>query len=280
VLDLKLADYQANAEKLTNGFIQAGKFIEELRVFHERDLPYATQLIPMSALFAVLGHKAEDGTVRAKLTQWFWCGVFGELYGAANETRYVNDVTGFIKWLENGDFPDTVGRANFYPTRLLTLQTRNSAAYKGVMALVLKSKALDFISGKEMDFTVFSDENIDIHHIFPKSYCESKGYPWQKWNSVVNKTPLSYRSNRIIQGDAPSMYLSRIVKQNNVSEDELNKALESHLVDVADIRADDFQAYFIKRAKALLGLIGTAMGKTIQNLNSDDVIKEFGDSLE
>jgi uncharacterized protein with ParB-like and HNH nuclease domain len=95
-----------------------------------------------------------------------------------------------------------------------------------------------------------------------------------------NKTQLSYRSNRIIQGDAPSMYLTRIVKQNNVSEDELNKALVSHLVNVSDIRGDDFQAYFIKRAKALLSLIGTAMGKPIQNLNSDEVIKDFGGSLE
>jgi len=42
--------------------------------------------------------------------------------------------------------------------RLLSLQTRNSAAYKGLMALVLKAKALDFIGGKEMDFTAFSDE--------------------------------------------------------------------------------------------------------------------------
>ncbi|MDR1639087.1 MAG: hypothetical protein LBT59_05260 [Clostridiales bacterium] len=279
VLELELEDYKANAKKLGNSFIQAGKFLEELRVFRERDLPYATQLIPMSVLFAILGHKAEDGAVRAKLTQWYWCGVFGELYGAANETRYANDTTGFMKWLESGELPDTVSRANFYPTRLLTLQTRNSAAYKGVMALVLKSKALDFISNKEMDFTVFSDENIEIHHIFPKSYCE-KRYPGQKWNSVVNKTPLSYRSNRIIQGDAPSMYLSRIVKQGNVTENELDKALESHHIDVADIRADDFNSYFIKRAKSLLSMIGSAMGKPIQNLNSDDVIKEFGGSLD
>lgn len=41
------------------------------------------------------------------------------------------------------------------------------------MALILKAKAIDFISGKEMDFTVFSDENIDIHHIFPRAHCEA-----------------------------------------------------------------------------------------------------------
>jgi hypothetical protein len=184
-----------------------------------------------------------------------------------------------MKWIETGDFPDTVSRANFYPTRLLSLQTRNSAAYKGVMALILKSKALDFISGKEMDFTVFSDENIDIHHIFPKAYCESKNLPWKKWNSVVNKTPLSYRSNRIIQGDAPSMYLGRIVKQGNVTEQNLDDALLSHSIDVADIRSDNFDVYFIKRAKSLLSLISSAMGKPITGLAADDVIGEFGGSL-
>jgi hypothetical protein len=268
VLDLNLNDYEANAEKLTNGFIQAGKFLMELRVFSERDLPYATQLIPMSVLFAALGQKAEDGTVRSKLTQWYWCGVFGELYGSANETRYANDITGFMRWLESGDLPDTVSRANFYPTRLFSLLTRNSAAYKGVMALLLKSKALDFISGKEMDFTVFSEENIDIHHIFPKSYCEKNGYSKDRWNSVVNKTPLSSRSNHIIQGDAPSMYLQRIVKKGIVTESELDKALESHHVDIADIRTDNFEAYCIKRAKALAGLIENAMDKKIQDLDN------------
>jgi hypothetical protein len=280
VLNLSLQDYESNSKPLTQAFIQAGKFLEEQRIFRERDLPYATQLIPMSVIFAVLNNRADDGTVRSKIAQWYWCGVFGEMYGSANETRFANDVTGVLKWLNGDVLPATVLRANFHPTRLLSLQTRNSAAYKGVMALVLKAKALDFISGKEMDFTVFSDENIDIHHVFPKSYCEGKKYPWQKWNSVVNKTPLSYRSNRIIQGDAPSIYLGRIVKQGNVAESDLNKALSSHLIDIDTIRADDFGVYFIKRAKSLLELIGDAMGKPVTGLGSEDVVKDFGGSLE
>ncbi len=148
------------------------------------------------------------------------------------------------------------------------------------MALILKAKALDFISGKEMDFTVFSDENIDIHHIFPKAYCEGQHYPWQKWNSVVNKTPLSYRTNRVIGGHAPSKYLVQIVKSGNVTESDLDMALESHLIAVQDIHADDFNSYFANRAKSLLKLIGAAMGKTIQNLSGDDVVRDFGSSLE
>jgi hypothetical protein len=199
------------------------------------------------------------------------------MYGAANETRFANDVIGVMGWLDNKSEPDTVARAYFQPTRLLSLQSRNSAAYKGVMAVILKSKVLDFISGKEMDFTAFSDENIDIHHIFPKSYCEGK-FNKDKWNSVVNKTPLSSRTNRIIGGNAPGVYLKKI--ENHVKEKDLDNSVATHHIDVADLRADRFDDYFLKRAKALLKLIGEAMGKPLMNLGGNDTVKAFGGSLD
>ena len=132
------------------------------------------------------------------------------MYGGANETRYATDVTGMMDWINGGEEPDTIQRAYFQPTRLLTLQTRLSAAYKGIMALILKTGCLDFISGSAMDFTVFLDESTDIHHIFPRAYCESVGLPRSRWNSIVNKTPLFARTNRIIGGSAPSEYLKKL----------------------------------------------------------------------
>jgi hypothetical protein len=279
VLNLNLDDYKKNADALTDGFIRAASFLSEQRIFTERDLPYTTQFIPFSALFSILGNQAEDGTVRSKLAQWYWSGVFGEMYGAANETRYVNDVVGVLEWIDGKNEPDTVARAYFQPMRLLSLQTRNSAAYKGVMALILKAKALDFISGKEMDFTVFSDENIDIHHVFPRAYCESKGFDKARWNSIANKTPLSYRTNRIIGGNAPSAYLKRIEKDGHVTASDLDSFAATHLIDVDNLRNDHFDEYFIKRAKALLALIGNAMGKPVMGLG-EDVIAAFGGSPE
>lgn len=148
-------------------------------------------------------------SVKDKIKKWYWCGVFGEMYGGANETRYVNDVVGVMDWIaDNNKIPKTVQEAYFIPSRLLSLQSRQSAAYKGIMALVLKNHCKDFISGREMDFTVYNAESIDIHHIFPKDYCEKNNYPKSKWNSVVNKTPISYSTNREIGGVAPSKYLA------------------------------------------------------------------------
>jgi hypothetical protein len=62
-----------------------------------------------------------------KLSRWYWCGVFGEMYGGANETRYAMDVVDLIAWiLDDGPEPRTIRDADFAPLRLLTLQTRQS----------------------------------------------------------------------------------------------------------------------------------------------------------
>ena len=279
VLKITLEEYKKYADTLTDGFIKCSRFLKEQRIFTARDLPYSTQLIPMSVIFAILNNKSQDSIVKDKISKWYWCGVLGEMYGGANETRYANDVSGVLDWINNGNEPGTVQRAYFNPTRLLTLQTRLSAAYKGIMALILKKGCLDFISGSPMDFTVFIDENTDIHHIFPKVYCVDRKIDKKKWNSIVNKTPLFARTNRIIGGKAPSKYMEKIEKDNHVTNNDLDNFVSTHLIDVNYLRSDNFDEYFIERAKSILGLISTAMGKSISNLDSNEVINEFGKAL-
>ena len=278
VLSLALDDYKTYADELTNGYISAARFLVQQSILTPRDLPYTTQFVPLAVLMTLLGSKADDGLVKAKLAAWYWCGVFGEMYGSANETRYASDVSGVMAWIKGGDEPDTVNRAFFQPTRLLSLQTRNGAAYKGVMALILGEGARDFISGNKMDFTNFSANDVDIHHIFPQDYCKKQGYARRKWNSIVNKTPIASRTNKKIGGDAPSVYLKRI--EANVSAAALDENVRSHGIDVTALREDDFDTFFAVRAKTILDLISKAMGKMINNLSSTDVVEAFGRPLE
>ena len=280
VLRLTFADYMQYADKVSDGFLKTATFLKEQRIFSSRDLPYSTQLIPLSVILALLGNKTQDNTVKNKITRWYWCGVLGEMYGGANETRYANDVTGIMSWIEDGGSePDTVNRAYFNPTRLLSLQSRLSAAYKGIMALILAAGAEDFISGSQMDFTVFLDENTDIHHIFPQAYCEREKIDRKKWNSIVNKTPLFARTNRIIGGKSPSDYLLKIAKDNHVEAGQLDLYVASHYIKVEFLRSNDFNKFFICRAKSLLELIGKAMGKPVGERDSEEVVKAFGAML-
>lgn len=280
VLRLTLDDFKALEALIEKGFKRAAELLAEEKIFDERSLPYATQLIPLAAICAQLGDKTTQHGVKQNLLRWYWCGVLGELYGGANETRFAMDMQDVVIWLEGGAEPRTVRDANFAPTRLLSLQSRLAAAYKGLAALLMKHGGRDFVSGTPIDLNTYFNNAIDIHHIFPRAWCEKQKLPKEKWNSVINKAPLAAGTNRFISGDAPSHYLGRIQKTKQVSADSLDEFLLSHVIPVAALRADDFDGFIRLRAVALLSLIEKATGKAVAGRDSEDTIKAFGEALE
>ena len=279
VLRLTLADFKRLQDVVEVGFKNAAELLAEEKIFDSKSLPYGTQMIPLAAICAQLGGKITQHGVKQKLLRWYWSGVFGELYGGANETRFGLDLPDDIQRIEGGNEPRTTRDANFTPTRLLLLQSRLSAAYKGLAALLMKNGSKDFISGTPIDINSYFNNAIDIHHIFPRSWCESNKLPKEKWNSVVNKAPLAAGTNKFIGGDAPSLYLARIQKNKQVSSQSLDEFLLSHVIPVAELRADDFDAFICRRASALLGMIEIAMGKKVSGRDSEDTVKAFGGVL-
>lgn len=279
VLRLALAEYKDNREEIVDGYMNAAKLLMREKIFSKRDLPYQTQLIPLSAICAYLQDKFEEDFVKQKIIRWYWCGVLGELYGGANETRYALDISGILSWIDGGNEPPTVRDAVFSPGRLLTLQTRNSAAYKGIMALLMKVGSNDFINGDEIELATYFGDAIDIHHIFPRKYCENNKYEREKWNSVINKAPLSYRTNRILGGHEPSKYITTIENKHRVRSEDLDKFFKSHLIEPTLIRNNDFQLFVLDRSTKLLEIIENAMGKAVTGKDSDEVLNSFGGSL-
>lgn len=280
VLKIPLAEYKACHDFLVAGFLKAADFLVHQGVYTYIDLPYTSQLIPLAAIFAfadISGVNLAIQTNKDILCRWYWCGVFGELYGGANETRYVLDIVGVFNQIADGSLPDTVSRANMQPGRLLTMQTRNSAAYKGVMALILQDSPLDFMSANKMNIASYLDESTDIHHIFPQAYCTSR-YDISKWNSVVNKTPIYAGTNRSIGGRAPSEYI-RTMANKGLTQDQIRETISSHKINFDYLVADDFEGFIIDRAIRLLDRIERAMGKSIAGRDSEETIKFFGASL-
>ena len=179
-----------------------------------------------------------------------------------------------------GPEPSTVSETMFRADRLKTMRMRLSAAYKGVNALLMKEGAQDFRSGQKFDHTVFFGENVDIHHIFPQDWCRNRGIKPKVYDSIINKTPLSYRTNRIIGGVAPSEYLSKLEKGSDktpkIEPQRLDGFLGSHLIDSLLLRADDFDGFMADRQKKLLALIEAATGKTASTGN----VSEEGEDIE
>lgn len=282
VMGLRKSVFEAKRDGLKAAFIDAARFLIKQGIYTSANLPYNTQYIPLAAIFAydnshqkVLNNLAN----LVKLSKWYWCGVLGELYGGANESRYALDIKDFFAWV-NDDFaiPDTVARSSFQATRLLTLQTRNSAAYKGLMALILQDELLDFATASKMSIATYTLENTDIHHIFPASYCEKAGLPIKKWNSVVNKTMLSASTNRSIGGVAPSKYIQKLFKEN-IDTESIKRAICTHKIDFDLLNEDNFDEFIRDRAIKLLDCIEKATGKVVTGRDSQETIDAFGSSL-
>lgn len=185
------------------------------KVFRPRDIPYRTQLVPLAALRALLGQRSSDYAVQAKIERWYWCGVLGELYGGATETRFARDVEQVPAWVDGGPEPRTVTDAAFETSRLFTMRTRNSAAYKGVHALLMKDGCRDWLKRVEIDMAPFFRHAIDIHHVFPRKWCDDRSIEVARRDSIVNKTPLSYATNRTIGGRAPSGYIATVAERTD-----------------------------------------------------------------
>jgi hypothetical protein len=265
LLNLPLDAYKRYEAQVEQGFVQAAKFLHMLHIYRIFDLPYQSQIIPLAAILADIGDAWEHEVNRAKLIRWYWNGVFGELYGSAVDTRIARDFMEVPIWLGGGSEPSTVSETMFRADRLKTMRMRLSAAYKGVNALLMKEGVQDFRSGQRFDHIVFFGENVDIHHIFPQDWCKKHNIKPNVYDSIINKTPLSYRTNRIIGGSAPSEYLDRLQRGNEVAPpiepDRLDTYLKSHLIDPSFLRFDRFNDFMADRQKQLLALIEHATGK-------------------
>lgn len=247
LLNLPLSAYLHYRETAQLGFSLAAKFLHIMNIFHVKDLPYQTQIVPLAAILADIGANWEHRAVREKLTQWYWCGVFGELYGSAVDTRIGQDFMEVPEWFNGGTEPKTVRDASFRQDRLLTMRMRLSAAYKGLNVLLMQHGAKDFRSGQECSHTVFFDEAIDIHHIFPKAWCTANGKDQSEFDSIVNKTPLSSKTNRIIGGAAPSIYLNKLeqgdVDFEGIPRAKLDEYLKTHLIAPDLLHADNCEDF-------------------------------------
>lgn len=182
VLKLTLEDYKKNAAIIEEGLKKTARFLAREKIFDSRTLPYSTQLIALSVICALLKNNFEIDTIRRKLSQWFWCGVFGELYGGANETRFAMDIP-------------------------------------------------------------------------------------------------AAKTNRVIGGKAPSVYLTNIEKQSKRDSSRLYEILKTHKITPELLRSNEFENFIRDRASKILNLIEAAMNKRISGRDWDQVIQEYGDSL-
>jgi hypothetical protein len=281
ILALPLTEYLTWAPRIVDALHWSAHFLNRQGIFGSGDLPYRSQLPPLAAIRTVLGDQADTAEAERKITRWYWCGVLGEQYGGSLDSRLPRDLEQVVAWVRGGREPTSVALASFPAARLNTMSTRNSAAYKGLYALLMKQGCTDWTYTKEpIDANIFADQQVDLALIFPKQWCDKNGIPHERRDSIVNKTPLTNRTRRIIANLAPNVYMVKLEAEAGLPGNWLDDIIGTHLIDARYLRgsngqggplrvvhkpaalgAADFDAFYESRSARLLELIEDAMGR-------------------
>ena len=281
LLSIDLDRFRTGAEGVEEGFREAGRFLNEQKILWAKDLSYPAQVVALAAILSVSGKEGQGAAAKDRLRQWFWRTTLAEDYGTSPESKLAKDTEEISRWIGGGAEPDRLRLLTPNPDRLESLRGRISAAYRGFAALLLREGCRDFITGAPADIHTFGNDAMDVHHIFPRDWCEKRGIPAGRYDAILNKTPLTAGSNREIGGRAPSEYLTRIETRHQLTPTQLDDILRSHLLDPALLRADAFDAFLADRKRKLADLAAGAMGIALAAAPvADEPEQEASDDLD
>jgi len=266
VLHLDLAEYQQWMEPLTIAFEQVAHFLRNQAIYEPNDLPYPMQLVVIAPLFTILGEQVKLNWVYQLLKQWFYCAIGSGSYSRLREAVATKDLLEVPQWINGGEVPSTVRESHLSAEQLQSIVNAGSPIYRTLTAFLRCDVALDFLTGEPIPRSLRSDPKIENHHIFPQQWCKQQGIPPSRYNSIINRTPLTAQTNNWLGGVAPSEYLTYL-EGHGMSGQRIEEILRSHLIEPATLYNDDFDAFFEARTQAILARFGRAMAKDLLGNN-------------
>jgi len=208
--------------------IQLLQHPREYGVTSSQYLPYVSILPAFSAIQYALNQLPAANRLEAqrKFRQWYWASVFTNRYSGSVESTSTKDYLDMKSWFKNeedilaviSDF-----RFRFRELDLFKETKKGSSIYNGIFNLFVINGARDWISGN-----IPQNSDIDDHHVVPESWGK-KNLKNYKWNSILNRSPLTSDTNRnLIQDRLPNQYLPELIEKNG--EKEVRNIFSTHFI--------------------------------------------------
>lgn len=216
----------------------------------QRWIPYSTMLVPLAVLLNHVEEKHGGENMYRKVDRWYWGSVFAQHYDQAVDTTTYRDVNEIKRWLEDGNCPAWLENLRVEQhIDLESIEDQRSAIYRGLICLIVRAGARDFINGQPASLKECQDD-----HIFPKSRFKSE----PQINCILNRTLISSESNKIKSDKRPSTFLPLFLEKHGGNPERLRATLESHLISEEAqkaMEADDFHGFIESRKRSFLGEI-------------------------
>ena len=252
VLELTAAQISEHWDSVIKGYASALELVrDQCWVQTERWLPYTTVLIPMAACWDRVEDVSgpNEGIIKERLKQYFWCSVFMTNFDQGGNSQAQADYAKLNEWIasEGKPPPEAVADFAFTTTQLAGARRNRRALYRGVMALVMQSGALDFLTKERITATRIAAQEIDAHHLFPANWLANHYEGDLSDDLVLNFALIDSTTNKIIRDRAPSEYLEEMA-DTQLGPDR-DRILRSHVVldETREAMLDDDYATFITR---------------------------------
>ncbi|MBN1168410.1 DUF262 domain-containing protein [Candidatus Woesebacteria bacterium] len=228
-------------------------------VFDKKWMPYPPLLPVLSSVLYLIDKNNYNNSAYKAIKKWYWGSVFGERYQSAVESKTTSDFREISRYLSGEEVSIklfTEIDANITLNELYEVKSVNriNSIYKGVMNLLAINQARDFLLHDSIEF-----HELDDHHIFPKAYLakikdeeDQVKYKDNLINTIVNKTLISYSTNRKISKKKPSDY----VKDNNlIVQASVKSILKRHFINQEAYEAmcmNDYEKFVNERSNVLV----------------------------
>lgn len=120
----------------------------------------------------------------------------------------------------------------------------------------------DWLKHQRLDFATVNDLRVDVHHIFPRAWCRHKGIRVRLYDCIVNKTTISYDTDRSIGDHSPADHLPELERRSGIDNATMDRLVESHQVSASYLRTADFDSFLADRTTRLLDVVAAAIGKS------------------
>lgn len=256
ILNLSATDIETHWANASEAMADGLQLLQqECGVLSAKWLPYAPMLVTLAAVICQrpISRGPSAAEYKRKLCRWFWGATLGQHYETASNTRSERDIPALISWLDGGAAPDTV-QASLAREQILITTQRQRALYRAIMCAIVSGRPLDFHTGRTIDRALLLQGGIDDHHIFPLAALgvTDRRNPPVEYDNIVNRTLIDSATNKSINSDAPSIYLTRIAYAQQATT--WAQILGSHLINenaATAMTQDEFGQFVDARVKAI-----------------------------
>jgi hypothetical protein len=233
VLGLDAEAVKAEWTTAVDSYVAALRLVRDFcGVVHKDLLPSPTMLLPIASTIA---HDQTAGPGVAE--RFFWAAGLAQAYAQGANTRAVKDARDLERYLDGGEVPEIIKRAEVDEEVLLDSRRRNEVLLRTLSCMLVREGGRDWLTGDPLSQI---EQPLAEHPVFPEYWLRARGIVS---DALLNWTLQSLSTHEELADLEPRDVAAR----NDLVED----ALESQAVEREALYSDDWGAFSEHRAREL-----------------------------